>query len=89
MIEMEYADGGTLAQLLSRQTRPLAERDILPMFAQITAAIRHMHQHNILHRCMSMPILRPSSPLMYRIISVLLVPSLSSMKLVVSSYLNT
>lgn len=50
MIEMEYAEGGTLAQLLSRQSRPLPERDILTMFSQIAAALRHMHEHNILHR---------------------------------------
>jgi len=50
MIEMEYADGGTLAQLISRLNRPMPEREILTMFTQITAAIEHMHQHNILHR---------------------------------------
>ncbi|XP_012937764.1 uncharacterized protein LOC101851545 [Aplysia californica] len=50
MIEMEYADNGTLAQFLSKQDRPLEEREILLMFQQIVAAIRHIHSHNILHR---------------------------------------
>ena len=50
MIEMEYADGGTLAQLLSRQNRPMDERDILIMFRQVVSAIKYMHDHNILHR---------------------------------------
>lgn len=50
MIEMEYADGGTLAQLLSRQNRPMDERDILMMFRQVVSAIKYMHDHNILHR---------------------------------------
>ena len=50
MIEMEYADGGTLAQMLSRRARRLDEREILMLFRQIVAAIRYMHDHNILHR---------------------------------------
>lgn len=49
MIEMEYADGGTLAQLVSQRSR-LNEREILTLFQQIVAAIQHMHQNNILHR---------------------------------------
>ncbi|XP_041376669.1 uncharacterized protein LOC121389122 [Gigantopelta aegis] len=50
MIEIEYADGGTLAQFLSQQEKSLEEKDILTMFQQIVAAIRHIHEHNILHR---------------------------------------
>lgn len=50
MIEMEYADGGTMAQMLSRRERRLDEREILMLFRQIVAAIRYMHDHNILHR---------------------------------------
>ncbi|KAJ9591396.1 hypothetical protein L9F63_002002, partial [Diploptera punctata] len=50
MIEMEYADGGTLAQMLSHRARRLDEREILMLFRQIVAAIRYMHDHNILHR---------------------------------------
>lgn len=55
MIEMEYADGGNLAQLLTRLSRPMPEKDILSMFYQIAAAINHMHSHNILHRFVSYP----------------------------------
>jgi len=50
MIEMEYADGGTMAQMLSRRAKRLDEREILTLFRQIVAAIRYMHDHNILHR---------------------------------------
>jgi serine/threonine protein kinase len=50
MIEMEYADGGTMAQMLSRRARRLDEHEILMLFGQIVAAIRYMHDHNILHR---------------------------------------
>nr|KAG5703861.1 hypothetical protein BaRGS_031495 [Batillaria attramentaria] len=53
MIEMEYADGGTLAQYLSQQDASVGsdrEREVLTMFQQIVAAIRHIHEHNILHR---------------------------------------
>ena len=50
MIEMDYADGGTLAQLLAKRDQPLEERRILEMFSQMVAAIRYIHGHNILHR---------------------------------------
>nr|CAD7412944.1 unnamed protein product [Timema poppensis] len=50
MIEMEYADGGTLAQMLARRDRRVDEREIVMLFRQIVAAIRYMHDHNILHR---------------------------------------
>ena len=40
----------TLAQFLAAQERPMEEKDILLMFQQIVAAIRHIHEHNILHR---------------------------------------
>lgn len=51
MIEMEYADGGTLAEyLIARKTNLLPERQILEMFLQMTAAIQCIHQRNILHR---------------------------------------
>ncbi|ELT94624.1 hypothetical protein CAPTEDRAFT_225863 [Capitella teleta] len=50
MIEMEYADGGTLSQYLSQQSDPLEEKELLSMFLQIVAAIKYIHEHNILHR---------------------------------------
>ncbi|XP_064645457.1 uncharacterized protein LOC135498878 isoform X2 [Lineus longissimus] len=52
MIEMEYANGGTLAQYLSHRDAPLDEKEILEIFQQMVAAIRHIHEHNILHRDM-------------------------------------
>ncbi|CAM1314269.1 Uncharacterised protein g6493 [Pycnogonum litorale] len=50
MIEMEYADGGTLAQYLSQRKQPMEEKEILMLFQQICSALQHMHEHNILHR---------------------------------------
>ncbi|WAR02234.1 NEK9-like protein [Mya arenaria] len=50
MIEMEYADGGTLAHHLSSLEKPFEERDVITMFQQIVSAIRYIHEHNILHR---------------------------------------
>ncbi|XP_001660519.2 serine/threonine-protein kinase Nek8 [Aedes aegypti] len=51
-IEMEYADKGTLAQILieKSQGERLPERFILNIFEQITSAINYMHSQNILHR---------------------------------------
>ncbi|KAK7065524.1 hypothetical protein SK128_006706 [Halocaridina rubra] len=49
-IEMEYADGGSLAQYLTQQVKRIDEREILVIFHQIAAAIRYMHEHHILHR---------------------------------------
>uniref|UniRef100_UPI00398E6731 serine/threonine-protein kinase Nek9-like n=1 Tax=Pristiophorus japonicus TaxID=55135 RepID=UPI00398E6731 len=50
MIEMEYADGGTLAQYLAQQDRELEEREILNLFHQMMAATCYLHEHNVLHR---------------------------------------
>jgi len=41
----------TLAQFLAAQEKPLDERDILDKFMQIVLAIKCIHMHNILHRC--------------------------------------
>lgn len=52
LIEMEYADGGTLAQIIAdRQgTQHFPERYIIAVFEQISSAINYMHSENILHR---------------------------------------
>ncbi|XP_058828425.1 serine/threonine-protein kinase Nek8 [Topomyia yanbarensis] len=51
-IEMEYADGGTLSQVLIEKSHGerLPERFILNMLEQIASAINYMHSQNILHR---------------------------------------
>ncbi|CAL4067725.1 unnamed protein product, partial [Meganyctiphanes norvegica] len=49
-IEMEYADGGSLAEFLQKRVKRLDEREVLIFFHQICQAIRHMHEHHILHR---------------------------------------
>ncbi|XP_045610447.2 serine/threonine-protein kinase Nek8 isoform X2 [Procambarus clarkii] len=49
-IEMEYADGGSLAQYLTQRVKRIEEREILIFFHQITSALSYMHQHHILHR---------------------------------------
>ncbi|CAI8018778.1 Serine/threonine-protein kinase Nek8 [Geodia barretti] len=53
MIEMEYADGGTLAQFLQKQmgqNKTLTEKDVVTMFSQMVDALKYLHDHNILHR---------------------------------------
>ncbi|KAL3068513.1 hypothetical protein niasHT_030804 [Heterodera trifolii] len=52
MIEMEYADGGTLAQLLAHRddAQPLPEDEVLDIFEQMTSAVSYLHDNNILHR---------------------------------------
>ena len=50
MIEMEYADGGNLAEFLAKRTVRMDERDILDIMYQMVSAIRYMHAHHVLHR---------------------------------------
>ncbi|XP_029199657.2 uncharacterized protein LOC114964483 isoform X1 [Acropora millepora] len=50
MIEMEYADGGTLAQYLGKLEKDMEERDILIIFQQMLSALKYIHGNNILHR---------------------------------------
>lgn len=52
MIEMEYADGGTLAQIIAERhgKQHFPERYIIAVFEQISSAINYMHLENILHR---------------------------------------
>lgn len=49
---MEYADGGTLAQIITEASpdKYLEEIKILKIFEQISSAINYMHSENILHR---------------------------------------
>jgi serine/threonine protein kinase len=50
MIVMEYADAGTLEEVLKKNTRPLAEYEIMTNFSQICLGLHHVHSQNILHR---------------------------------------
>ena len=50
MIEMEYADGGNLAEFLAKQNIRMEEKDILDILYQMVSAIRYMHAHHVLHR---------------------------------------
>jgi NIMA (never in mitosis gene a)-related kinase len=50
MIEMEYAERGTLAKYLSVLDRPMSEQEMLTMFAQMVEAIDYLHKERILHR---------------------------------------
>uniref|UniRef100_A0A914WAL0 non-specific serine/threonine protein kinase n=1 Tax=Plectus sambesii TaxID=2011161 RepID=A0A914WAL0_9BILA len=50
MIEMEYAEGGTLAQFLSKRESRLEEREILHMFQQMISAVCYLHHNSVLHR---------------------------------------
>lgn len=49
-ILMEYADGGTLDKLLSRNSDPLDELLVSMWFAQMVLAVAHMHEKGVLHR---------------------------------------
>lgn len=52
LIEMEYADGGTLSQIIAERSPKdyFPERYIIAIFEQISSAINYMHSENILHR---------------------------------------
>ncbi|CAD5206420.1 unnamed protein product [Bursaphelenchus okinawaensis] len=50
MIEMEYAEGGTLAQLLIKQQEYLNESVIMTLFEQMISAVAYLHDNNVLHR---------------------------------------
>lgn len=47
---MEFADGGTLNQLLNNKDTHIPEKEVLSFLEQIASAIAHMHKNNILHR---------------------------------------
>ncbi|CAI5438989.1 unnamed protein product [Caenorhabditis angaria] len=50
MIEMEYADGGTLAQLLARTQNILEEENINDIMIQMLSAVAYLHDNSVLHR---------------------------------------
>jgi len=51
MIVMEYAQGGTMYNLIEERKGKLIDEDeIIRLFVQIALAIHHVHQRSILHR---------------------------------------
>ncbi|GMS98741.1 hypothetical protein PENTCL1PPCAC_20916, partial [Pristionchus entomophagus] len=50
MIEMEYADGGTLAQHLSRCDSFMPEQEITELMRQMLSAVAYLHRNSVLHR---------------------------------------
>ncbi|XP_064625191.1 serine/threonine-protein kinase NIM1-like [Lineus longissimus] len=48
-IVMEYASGGELFTKISNEGK-MSEKDAKPIFAQVVAALEHMHDHHIIHR---------------------------------------
>lgn len=54
----EYADSGDLQELIrlrSDAVRVLEAVQVLAMFAQLAAAVQHLHEHHILHRDLKPP----------------------------------
>ncbi|EDQ91249.1 uncharacterized protein MONBRDRAFT_15013, partial [Monosiga brevicollis MX1] len=49
-IEMEYADGGNLAQWIGQQKDLVPQPRVLHMFKQIVAALDYVHSQNVIHR---------------------------------------
>ena len=50
MIAMEFAEGGTIADLLQEQNELLPEQEIMRLFVQMALALQHVHANHILHR---------------------------------------
>ncbi|CAL6105217.1 Kinase [Hexamita inflata] len=52
-IVMEYADSGDLSQLISERAKakqPFSETEVMQYFVQILLALKHIHDHQIIHR---------------------------------------
>jgi len=52
-IVMEYADGGDLSTTIAKRKKTNAlwsENEVMRIFVQICLALKHVHEHNILHR---------------------------------------
>ncbi|KAL4238486.1 Serine/threonine-protein kinase Nek9 [Mactra antiquata] len=50
LIELEYANGGTLAQKISLQKELFEEEVVKWYLFQLTSALAHCHEHGIIHR---------------------------------------
>lgn len=49
-IEMEYADGGNLAQWVAQRKEAVAETQILRLFKQVLLGMEYVHSNRVLHR---------------------------------------
>ncbi|ELT98381.1 hypothetical protein CAPTEDRAFT_123865 [Capitella teleta] len=50
LIEMEYANGGTLHDKIMEERHLLPEEDVLWYLYQVISAVAHIHEYGILHR---------------------------------------
>ncbi|PIO55877.1 hypothetical protein TELCIR_22731, partial [Teladorsagia circumcincta] len=50
MIEMEYADGGTLAQFLVKCQTFIPEDTVTDLMIQMLSAVAYLHENSVLHR---------------------------------------
>ncbi|XP_028398483.1 serine/threonine-protein kinase Nek9-like isoform X3 [Dendronephthya gigantea] len=50
LIEMEYCNGGSLHDKISRATSLFEESDVIHDFYQLVSAVAHLHDNDILHR---------------------------------------
>ena len=49
-VVMEYADNGSLFQLIQKCRQPFSEEQVLSFFVQLLLALEHLHNKKILHR---------------------------------------
>ena len=49
-VVMEYADNGSLFQLIQKCRQPFSEEQGLSFFVQLLLALEHLHNKKILHR---------------------------------------
>ncbi|KAL4909968.1 hypothetical protein BDW74DRAFT_144126 [Aspergillus multicolor] len=50
LLVLDYCPGGDLFEVVSNTTRPLTPGLIRRMFAELVAAVRHLHEHYVVHR---------------------------------------
>ncbi|VDO14777.1 unnamed protein product [Haemonchus placei] len=50
MIEMEFADGGTLAQFLVKCQTFIPEDTVTDLMIQMLSAVAYLHENSVLHR---------------------------------------
>ncbi|KAL4992352.1 kinase-like domain-containing protein [Aspergillus falconensis] len=50
LLVLDYCPGGDLFEVVSNNTRPLTPGLIRRIFAELVAAVRHLHEHYVVHR---------------------------------------